>query len=125
MYSMTFLQIHNYSSQRLLKTTDRTQTTISSTNIATPSSSIDTQTEVLNTKVSKVGQNDLVIACYCLSCAIPVTPDHEGIIDYSCGLMARRMFHQCQVVCGSSQLICGDKFTDKFVNVNILLWNSQ
>ena len=90
MYSMTFLQIHNYSLQRLLKTTDRTQTTISSTNIETPSSSIDTQIEVLNTKVSKVDQNDLVIAYYCLSCAIPVTPDHEGIIDCSCGLMATK-----------------------------------
>ena len=31
-YSMTFLQIHNYSSQRLLKTKDRTHITISSTN---------------------------------------------------------------------------------------------
>ena len=79
-YSMTFLQIHNYSSQRLLKTTDRTQITISSTNIETPSSIIDTQTEVLNTKISKVDQNDLVIAYYCPSCAIPVTPNHEGII---------------------------------------------
>ena len=87
-YSMTFLQIHNYSSQRLLKTTDRTQITISSTNIETPSSIIDTQTEVLNTKISKVDQNDLVIAYYCSPCAIPVTPDHEGIIDCSCGLMA-------------------------------------
>ena len=89
-YSMTFLQIHNYSSQRLLKTTDRTQITISSTNIETPSSIIDTQTEVLNTKISKVDQNDLVIAYYCPSCAIPVTPDHEGIIDCSCGLMATK-----------------------------------
>ena len=79
-YSMTFLQIHNYSLQRLLKTTDRTQITISSTNIETPSSIIDTQTEVLNTKISKVDQNDLVIAYYCPSCAIPVTPNHEGII---------------------------------------------
>ena len=51
-YSMTFLQIHNYSSQRLLKTTDRTQITISPTNIETPSSIIDTQTEVLNTNIS-------------------------------------------------------------------------
>ena len=51
-YSMTFLQIHNYSSQRLLKTTDRTQITISSTNIETPSSIIDTQTDVLKTKIS-------------------------------------------------------------------------
>ena len=51
-YSMTFLQIHNYSLQRLLKTTDRTQITISSTNIETPSSIIDTQTDVLNTKIS-------------------------------------------------------------------------
>ena len=79
-YSLTFLQIHNYSLQRLLKTTDRTQITISSTNIETPSSIIDTQTEVLNTKISKVDQNDLVIAYYCPSCAIPVTPNHEGII---------------------------------------------
>ena len=89
-YSLTFLQIHNYSSERLLKTTERTQITISSTNIETPSSIIDTQTEVLNTKVSKVDQNDLVIAYYCLSCAIPVTPDHERIIDCSCGLMATK-----------------------------------
>ena len=89
-YSITFLQIHNYSLQRLLKTTDRTQITISSTNIETPSSIIDTQTEVLNTKISKVDQNDLVIAYYCPSCAIPVTPDHEGIIDGSCGLMATK-----------------------------------
>ena len=89
-YSMTFLQIHNYSSQRLLKTTDRTQITISSTNIETPSSIIDTQTEVLNTKISKVDQNDLVIAYYCPSCAIPATPDHEGITDCSCGLMATK-----------------------------------
>ena len=64
-YSMTILQIHNYSSQRLLKTTDRTQITISSTNIETLSSIIDTQTAVLNTKISKVEQNDLVIAYYC------------------------------------------------------------
>ena len=85
---MTFLQIQKYSSQRLLKTTGRTQITISSTNIETPSSIIDTQTEVLNTKISKVDQNDLVIAYYCSPCAIPVTPDHEGIIDCSCGLMA-------------------------------------
>ena len=35
-YSMVFLEIHNYSSQRLLKTTDWTQITISSTNIETP-----------------------------------------------------------------------------------------
>ena len=89
-YSMTFLQIHNYSSQRLLKTTDRTQITISSTNIETPSSIIDTQTEVLNTKISKVDQNDLVITYYCPSCAIPVTPDYERIIDCSCGLMAMK-----------------------------------
>ena len=32
-YSMTFSQIHNYSSQRLLKATKRTQITISSANI--------------------------------------------------------------------------------------------
>ena len=89
-YNMTFLQIHNYSLQRLLKTTDRTQITILPTNIETPSSIIDTQTEVLNTKISKVDQNDLVIAYYCQSCAIPVTPDHEGIIDCSCGLMATK-----------------------------------
>ena len=63
-YSMLFLQIHNYSSQRLLKTTDRTQITISSANIETPSSIIDTQTEALNSKISKVDQNDLVIAYY-------------------------------------------------------------
>ena len=84
---MTFLQIHNYSSQRLLKTSDRTQITISSTNIETPSSIIDTQIAVLNTKISKVDQSDLVIAYYCPSCAIPVTPDREGMIDYSSGLM--------------------------------------
>ena len=42
MYSMTFLQIHNYSSQRLLKTTDQTQVTISSTNTETPSGITDT-----------------------------------------------------------------------------------
>ena len=90
MYSMTVLQIHNYSLQRLVKTTAETQITISSTNIETPSSIIDTQTEVLNTKISKVDQNDLVIAYYCPSCAIPVTPDHEGIIDGSCGLMATK-----------------------------------
>ena len=51
-YSMTYLQIHNYSSQSLLKTTDRTQITISPTSIETPSSIIDTQTEVLNTNIS-------------------------------------------------------------------------
>ena len=89
-YSMTFLQIHNYSSQRLLKTTDRTQITISPTNIETPSSIIDTQTEVLNIKISKVDQHDLVITYYCPSCAIPVTPDHKGIIDCSCGIMATK-----------------------------------
>ena len=89
-YSMTILQIHNYSSQRLLKTTDRTQITISSTNIETPSSIINTQTEVLNTKTSKVDQYDLVIAYYCRSCAEPVIPDHEGIIDCSCGLIATK-----------------------------------
>ena len=75
-YIMTFLQIHNYSSQRLLRATKRTQITISSANITA--------------KKSKVDQNDLVIACYCSSCAIPVTPDHEGLIDCSCGLMATR-----------------------------------
>ena len=42
-YSITFLKIHNYSSQRLLKTTDPTQITVSSTNLETPSSIIDTQ----------------------------------------------------------------------------------
>ena len=89
-YNMAFLQIHNYSSQRLLKTTDRTQITISPTKTETPICIIDTQTEVLNTKISKVDQNDLVIAYYCPSCAIPVTPDHEGIIDGSCGLMATK-----------------------------------
>ena len=89
-FSMTFLQIHNYSSQRLLKTTDRTQITISPTNIETPSSIIDTQTEVLNIKISKVDQHDLVITYYCPSCAIPVTPDHKGIIDCSCGIMATK-----------------------------------
>ena len=56
-----------------------------------PSSIIDTQTKVLNTKISKVDQNDLVIAYYCPSCAIPVTPNHEGIIDCSCGLMATKV----------------------------------
>ena len=53
LYSMTFLQIHNYSLQRLLKTPDRMQITISSTNIETPSNVFDTQTEVLNTKISR------------------------------------------------------------------------
>ena len=77
-YSMKFLQIHNYSLQSLLKTADRTQFTTSSTNIETPSSIIDAQTKVLNTKISKLDQNDLVIAYYCLSCAIPVTPDLKG-----------------------------------------------
>ena len=71
-YSMTFSQIHNYSSQRLLKATKRTQITISSANIEMPSSILDTQTEVLNAKKSKVDQNDLLIAYYCSSCAIPV-----------------------------------------------------
>ena len=75
-YIMTFLQIHNYSSQRLLRATKRTQITISSANIMA--------------QKSKVDQNDLVIAYYCSSCAIPVTPDHEGLIDCSCGLMATR-----------------------------------
>ena len=55
-----------------------------------PSSIIDTQTKVLNTKISKVDQNDLVIAYYCPSCAIPVTPNHEGIIDCSCGFVATK-----------------------------------
>ena len=72
-YSMTYLQIHNYSFQRLLKTQTEH---ILPTNIEAPSSIIDTQTGVLNTKISKVDQNDLVIAYYCPSCAIPVTPDH-------------------------------------------------
>ena len=80
-YSMNFLQIHNYSLQRLLKTTDRTQITISSINIETPSSIIDTQKVVLITTISKVDQNDLVIAYYCQSCALLVTPDHEGKTD--------------------------------------------
>ena len=43
-YSMTFLQIHNYSLQRLLKATKRTQ--IFSANIEIPSNILDTQTEV-------------------------------------------------------------------------------
>ena len=30
------------------------------------------------------------LAYYYPSCAIPVTPDHEGIIDCSCGLMATK-----------------------------------
>ena len=89
-YNMTFLQIHNYSLQRLLKTTDRTQITILPTNIETPSSIIDTQTEDLDTKISKFDQDDLVIAYYCPPCFIPVTPDHEGIIDCSCGLTATK-----------------------------------
>ena len=90
-YSMTFLQIHNYSSQRLLKTTDQTKVTISSTNIETPSSITDTQTEVLNTKISKVDQKDFSnLAYYCPFCAIPVTPNHEGIIDCSCGFVATK-----------------------------------
>ena len=89
-YSMTFLQIHNYCLQRLLKTTDRTQITISLTNTETPSSIIETQTEILNTKISKVDQNDFVITYYFPSCAIPVTPVHEEIIDYSCLLMATK-----------------------------------
>ena len=87
---MIFLQIQNYSSQRLLKTTGRTQITISSTNIETPNSVIDTQTEVLNTEISKVEHKDLVIAYYFPCCVIPVTADHEGIIDCSCGLMATK-----------------------------------
>ena len=90
-YSMTFLQIHNYSSQRLLKTTDQTKVTISSTNIETPSSITDTQTEVLNIKISKVDQKDFSnLAYYCPFCAIPVTPNHEGRIDCSCGFMATK-----------------------------------
>ena len=89
-YSMTFLQIHNYSLQKLLKTTGRTQFTISSTNIETPNSIIDTQREVLNIEISQVDQNDLEITYYCPSCAIPVTPDHEEIIYCSCGLMATK-----------------------------------
>ena len=89
-FSMTFLQIHNCSSQRLLKTTDRTQIAISPTNIEMLSSIIDTQTEVLNTKISRVDQHDLVITYYCPSCAIPVTPDHKEIIDCSCGIMATK-----------------------------------
>ena len=123
---MTFLQIHHYSSQRLLKTSDRTQITILSANIETPSSIIDTQIAVLNTKISKVDQNNLVIAYYCPSCAIPVTPDHKGMIDCSCGLMTTN--DKClnwQGICGSGQWICGDKFTSEFININILLWNSQ
>ena len=56
--------------------------------MGTPISIINTQTKVLNTKISKADQNDLVIAYFCPSCAITVTPDHEGIIDCSCGLMA-------------------------------------
>ena len=75
-YSMTFLQIHNYSLQGL-----------SPPNKETPSSIIDTQTEVLNTKISKVDQNDLLIAYYCPSCAMPVKPDHEGIIKCSYVIM--------------------------------------
>ena len=90
-YSMNFLQIHNYSLQRLLKTTDRTQITISSINIETPSSIIDTQKVVLITTISKVDQNDLVIAYYCLLSALLVTPDHEGITDCSCQLMATKV----------------------------------
>ena len=43
-YSMTFLQIRNYSLQRLLKATKRTQ--IFSANIEIPSNILDTQTEV-------------------------------------------------------------------------------
>ena len=89
-YSMTFLQIHNFDSQRLLKTTDCTQITISTTEIETSSTVIDSETEVLNTKISKVDQNDLVIAYFCPSCCLPVTPDHEGIIDCSWGLMATK-----------------------------------
>ena len=85
------MQIHNYSLQRLLKTTHRTQITISSINIETPSSIIDTQTVVLITTISKVDQNDLVIAYYCQSCALLVTPDHEGITDCSCQLMATKV----------------------------------
>ena len=76
--------------KRLLKTTDRKQINISWTNIGTTSSIIDTQTEVSNTKISKVDQNDLVIAYYCPSCAIPATPDHKGIVDCSRGLMATK-----------------------------------
>ena len=115
MYSMTVLQIHNYSLQRLLKTTDRIQITISSTNIETSSSIIDTQTEVLNTKISKVD--------HCPSCAILVTPDHEGITDCSCELMATK-----------DKCLTNDKFFVAVVNgsvkinlqvINILLWNSQ
>ena len=37
----------------------------------------------------------------------------------------RKTFDQWQVVCRSGQWICGDKFTGEFINVNILLWNSQ
>ena len=31
-----------------------------------------------------------MIAHYCPSCAITVTPDHEGIIDCPCGLIATK-----------------------------------
>ena len=114
-YSLTFLQIHNYNSERLLKTTERTQITISSTNIETPSSIIDTQTEVLNTKISNVN--------HCPSCAIPVIPDHEGIIYCSCELIATK-----------DKCLTNDKLFVAVVNgsvkinlqvMNILLWNSQ
>ena len=115
MYSMTVLQIHNYSLQRLVKTTAETQITISSTNIETPSSIIDTQTEVLNTKISNVD--------HCPSCAILVIPDHEGIIDCSCELIATK-----------DKCLTNDKLFVAVVNgsvkinlqvMNILLGNSQ
>ena len=86
-YSMTFLQIHNYRFQGLLKIIDPTQITISSTNIETPSSIIYTHTEILSTKIPKIDQNNLVIAYYCQSSATSVTPD---ITDCSCGLMATK-----------------------------------
>ena len=83
--------------------------------------------QVLSTKISKVAQDDLVIAYYCPACAIPVTLDHGGVIDCSCGLMATK--DKCltneKVVCGSGQWICEDKFRGEFINVNILSCNSQ
>ena len=82
-YSISYLQINNFNSERFLKTNE-------SATINTPEDFVDTATTIYNTKVVSVDQKALSATYICPDCSNEVISDHEYLVDCTCGLMSAK-----------------------------------
>ena len=92
-YSICYLQINNFNTERFLKTTECSQIEINkSATINAPDEFVDTETTIYNTEVVSIDQKGLATTYTCTDCSKKGMPDQEDLVNCTCGRMSVKDF---------------------------------